>query len=253
MERTVPERNWNTDHLRLLASRAYRGELHYKGFAPNLNAHPALVTEAEHLAAQTEAGDRRASGDYPLSHLVHCQCGAGMVGGLQTVRKTGRTYRRMRCAECNRCSIRAEALERYVRAVLDHALADQGFRDQFGTDGLQAAQDALDAARGERTALTKKVKPSHPDFEVWMAEADAAVEAAQAEYQQLVALANQSETLPLAHELDDPEAFLRGLRAVASRGRFVVTYATKGARIPVEQRVSYVRNVGDDVTGPLSA
>lgn len=254
MERMVPERDWDASRLRrVLGSRVYRGEVHFKGFAPNLDAHPALVTESEWLAAQTDAHERRANGDYPLSHLIHCECGADLVGGLQTVRKHGYSYRRMRCAACNRCSIRAETLEAYVRAVLENALGDQGFRDEFGVEGLQAAEDALEAAKSERTALTRKIKFSDPDFAAWKAQADADVAAAQADYQRLAVLANESETLPFAHELDDPEAFLRGLRAVAGKGRFVVAYASRGARVAVEDRVSYVLHGRDDVTWAAAA
>lgn len=39
---------------RIIENRAYRGELHYKGFDPNLKAHEALVTEKEWQAAQSK-------------------------------------------------------------------------------------------------------------------------------------------------------------------------------------------------------
>jgi hypothetical protein len=184
---------------------------------------------------------------------VHCQCGSGLVGGLQTVRARGYTYRRMRCAACNRCSIRADGLEAYVRGALERALGDKGFRSQFGADGLEHAKDVLDAARAERKALRSKVRASDPDFADWLAASTREVETAQAEYQRLAGLANQFNTLPYASELDDPDAFLRGLRALASRGRFVVAYAAKGARIPVEDRVTYVLHGRDDVAGMLAA
>jgi hypothetical protein len=244
MQRMVPERHWDgTELRRTLACRAYRGELRYGDIGANLEAHDWLVTENEWLAAQTDSRGRAPSGDYVLSGLIHCQCGGELKGGLQTVKARGYSYRRYRCATCNRSSIRAEGLEEYVRAVLAHNLGNEGFRARFGADGLEQAREAFEAARSSRRALTDKVDPSDPDFETWKAKADARVAAAQAEHQRLALLTNEAETLPYAHELDKPDAFLRGLRAVSSVGRFVVAYAAKGARIPVEDRVSYVLNV----------
>lgn len=263
LKQAVPERKWNTDHVRrLLASRAYLGENRYVLADDPGNftaetlvspiAHDALTDLSTWTAAQTDAKFKRASGDYPLTHQVHCgRCHWGLVGALQSVH--GYTYRRMRCSNpaCKGgCSINADKLEAYVHeALTTPLLSDPAWRAQFGDDGLAGAQAALKAAQANRTALTHKVQPSDPDFEVWKAKADAEVAVASEAFQAASAKAHQAKRLPLPEELSDPEQFARGLRAVTSLGRILI----EPGRGAVDVRTSYVPFGDDDEARVLAA
>jgi len=256
----VPERDWDTDHVRrLLASRAYLGENRYvlKEDPGNFPAeelvsptrHDALTDLATWTAAQTEPQARRSNGDYPLSHQIHCgRCGAGMVGALQTVGE--RKYRRMRCsAVCEGgCSISADGLEAYMLEALQGYLAPGSpFRDLFTPEDTRDAQAALQAAQANRDALPDVMAPTHPKFAEWLARYDAEIVTAQRAFQEASARANRVENLPPADELHKAEQFARGLRAVLTLGRFIVAPG-RGA---VRDRVSFI--VDDDVTGALAA
>ena len=154
----------------------------------------------------------------------------------------------MRCSNpsCQQSSISADKLERHIREVMAEHLADEAFRKLFAPNGLAAAEAELAAAREERSALTSKVKPSHPDFSAWLGEADALVAQAQARFTLLAATADRHEELPLAHEVDDPVKFMRGLRAIVSVGTIAIT----PGRGRVEDRAVYAL---DDVAGVLRA
>lgn len=269
MQRMVPERTWDANELRrVLKSKVYLGEIHYGSYPPNLDAgHPKLCTRTDWTAAQTEAHARRSNGDYPLSNLVHCvECDGGLTGWLQTVpsmmrdpenwkrfiadpSKPKRSYRRMRCGSCYRTAVSADQLEAHVREVLEALLADQDYRDQFAPEGLEAAAEALRAAEDNSAALVEKMPPSHPKFSEWLERYDAELIAARDRYYELAAMADWSNSLPLASELHKPEQFERALRAVTRFDRIVVT----AGRGPIADRVSVRRHAGDDVTGPLAA
>jgi DNA invertase Pin-like site-specific DNA recombinase len=260
MQRAIPTRRWDTDHMRhVLRSRAYLGESHYKGHEPNLNAHDALVSLPEWMAAQTDAQDRRANGEYPLSHAVHCgKCSSGLVGGLQTVPKAkgGYTYRRMRCSgrACRGgSSITADKLEQHIKDVMAVLLADDAFRDQFSPDGLAEAEAALhkveDARRRFAVDTEARDLLGEDDWRAGLhAHADAVIDA-RARYNEVAQLAGESETLPLAHELDDPEQFARALRALCRVRRLVVA----PGRGSVADRLTLVPHERDDVAGSLAA
>ena len=263
LQAAVPEREWTTDHVRrVLRSRAYLGENRYRlaedpgNFAAedlvSPIRHDALTDLATWTAAQTDPRHRRSNGDYPLTHFVHCKrCGSGLVGALQTVRK-GTSYRRMRCsgAACKGgCSMRAEVIEGYMLEAMKRALSTRGFRDRFAPDGLAEAETELAATQAERSALTAKVKPSHPDFSAWLAAADADVDIAQRRYLTIAGRANHAEDLPQASELHKPEQFARALRAATSVGRFIV----RPGRGPITERVSFEPDRLDDVTRALAA
>jgi len=253
-ERATGRATNTADLRRLLKSKVYLGEIHYKGYAPNLSAHKPLVTFSIYTNAQTESRGQRASGDYPLSHQVECgKCGAGMVGWLQSVPYKGKitTYRRMRCSECKGNPINADKLEAHVRGTLAALLASDAFRDEFSPSGLREAESALHAAEEDRRALRVKVRPSHPDFDQWLAEADADVNEKQRAFRAASASVHQAKTLPGADELDDPEQFARGLRAIR-RFHDIVIDAANGTR-DITGRVRLVRHERDDMAGALAA
>jgi DNA invertase Pin-like site-specific DNA recombinase len=252
LQAALPGPRWDLDRVRrLLGSRCYLGELHYGNFTPNPKAHPALTMPTLWLAAQTEAHPRRRNGEYPLSHAIRCgRCHAGLVGALQSV--GGRTYRRMRCSnpECRGgSSVSADRLEAHILGIMRTALADTDFRDQFAPEGLADAEAVLLSAEAERSALTTKVKPSHPDFTAWLADADAEVQAARQRYDQVARLVGESERLPLPEQLDDPVHFSAGLRAITRFDRITV----RPGRGSIIDRVDFTPLDGDDVAGPLAA
>jgi recombinase-like zinc beta ribbon protein len=248
----LPQRRWDTDHVRrLLANRAYIGESR-SGDIVNPDAHDPLdgLDATTWQAAQTDPRPRRANGDYPLSHAVHCgRCGDGLVGGLQTVK--GRQYRRYRCSNpaCKGgTSVRAERLEDHVRAEVKLALGKRQFRDQFAPEGEADAKVAWEAAKAERKALMAKVKPSHPEFETYLAEADAEIVRTGSAYAEIAKLARTHERLPEADQLDDPIRYAVALRAITS----VVAIIVAPGRGAIEDRVIF-RDLGDDVPRTLAA
>lgn len=146
LERMVPQRSWSTDSTRkLLKSRTYLGESHSGVHTPNLRAHAPLTTPADWRDAQSTPHKRRSNGNYPLSRLAACgNCGAGLVGGVQTVR--GVSYRRMRCSamcEGGVGSINADALEGYVREEIATAFGRADFRLALEPVGREQAVAAL--------------------------------------------------------------------------------------------------------------
>lgn len=261
LEARYPGRFITTDHVRrVLRSRVYRGEVHYKGFEPNLMAHEPIVTEAEWKAAQTKPRHRAASGNYPLTHKMHCgRCGSGMVGAMQTVptmkrdpadkrkwikddSKPPRKYRRYRCSNTackGGTSIRAEVVEGFVLTVMQHALTTDEFRLGLAPDGLAEAERAMAAAGTEvarynadteirellgddrwREGMRERVAAERRAIEAWRAIADRA---------------GHAEDLPGPEQLTDPVHFERALNAVLTVARIVVAPG-RGA---VADRVSF--------------
>lgn len=273
LEAEFPGRFGTTDHVRrVLRSRVYRGEVRYKGFEANLFAHEAIVTEATWAAAQTDPRHRATSADYPLSHRINCgRCGAGLVGAMQTVPATKRDpenwrkhikdpdgeprkYRRYRCSN-EACkggsSIGAEAVEGYILAEMQRALADDTFRDAFAPEGLAAAESEMLAACAEVARYTSdtEIRELVGD-DRWRdgLRARVAVErAATEDWQAIAQRAGHAEHLPLADQLDDPVHYERALRALIS----VYEIRVRPGRGSVEDRVSFVER--DQVAGVLPA
>jgi DNA invertase Pin-like site-specific DNA recombinase len=249
-----PGGRWDADRARrLLGSRCYLGELHYGTFAPNLAAHPALTDATTWQAAQTDPHAKRASGDYPLTHKVHCgRCGSGLVGALQTVGE--RTYRRMRCSNVacrGGCSVGADKLEAHIAGILRECVGQRSWRDRIAPDGqaLEAAQVELRAAQQNLAALPTVVAFSDPNFPAWKARAEAQVASAQQRHAKLAALAGEHSRIPGADEVDDPHGpgFAAALRGVLRFDRIVVAPG-RGA---LSDRVGF--DPVDDVAGPLAA
>ena len=242
LETEFPTKRWRTaDVRRVLRNRAYLGE-HHNATGP---AHPAIVDFDVWTEAQTEPRSRRSNGDYPLSGIATCQCGAPLIGALQHV--NGRTYRRMRCSDTS-CrggsAISAEKLEGYVREQLAAKLGDRRFRISLAPVGLDEARDALSLAETERKryAVDLAAREALGD-DAWLAGArarTAAVEEAQEAYQLIAGQSARSEVLPAASELDDDEQLLRAVRAA------VISISVRPGRGDVADRVSLVL-VGDDL------
>lgn len=240
LKQAVPDRRWRTDEARrLLSRRAYLGEITIG--EGNRSAHPPLTTLARFEAAQTEPQQRRSNGDYPLSGIARCECGAPMVGALQSVQ--GRRYRRMRCSApaCRGgSSIAADKIETYVREVIGDMLSDKRIRDSFAPNGIEEARDALEVAESERKrfAADLDIRTLLGD-DAWRDGARSrtrAVEEARDRYQLIAGQAARSELLPAAGQLDDPEQFQRALRAVVATG---MTISVRSGRGAVEDRVTF--------------
>jgi DNA invertase Pin-like site-specific DNA recombinase len=222
-----------TDTRRLLANRAYLGEHHLPGGLP----HEPLTTPALFEAAQSEAREKRASGAYPLSHVATCaNCGAGLVGALQTVH--GRKYRRMRCSQTCRGgvgSVSADALEGFVREALRPALANLEFRLGYDAGDVESAELALERAESRLARFMADTESRDEVGEAaWQAGKRAHVAAIKSAREALAAVAAQaarSERLPGPGELDDPAQFARALAVV---GRLAVA----GGRGPLARRVA---------------
>ena len=212
-----PSMRWRTDDVRrVLRNRAYLGE-HHAGGKP----HDRLTDTATFAAAQTEPQARRTNGGYPLSHVATCaNCGAGLVGALQTVR--GKSYRRMRCsAVCKGGvgSIGADALEGHVRGLLAAGLVEVGGFVGSG-DGVDVAQAALEAAERERIRFAQDADAHELlGADAWRAGLAARadkVAAAQAQLEQVASTAARTERLPAPESLGDPAMFTAALAVVAS-------------------------------------
>jgi site-specific DNA recombinase len=246
----VPERRWRTsDARRILSMPVYLGEVVY-GTLPPVKAHPPLTTLATWETAQTEPHGRRTNGNYPLSGIATCQCGAAMVGALQTVRE--KTYRRYRCSSpgCRGgSSIGADRLEGYVRDVVRAELERHG-AGAFAalTHGeVHAAERALAEAEAERTSFARDVaflRALGPEAARANAEAlGAVVEQARETYQALASQATRAAQVPASSELDDP---VKLLRAVAAG---VESIAVRPGRGSVEDRVRIRFHDLDDAAG----
>lgn len=244
-----PGKRWDPDRVRrLLASRVYLGESRSGEFV-NREAHDGVDPDVW-TAAQSEPQARRANGDYPLSGLMFCgRCDWDMTGALQTV-PSGHSYRRYRCSNpaCRGgSSISAEKVETYVREAMREAAPM--FRRRYGVDGVEQARRAVQRARAERKALTSKVRPSHPAFDSFLAQADADVQRAERAYRELSQQAAQREDLPGAEALDDPAKLSRIVRFAVERAGWRPTVAPGRGAVAV--RVDLGRL--DDGTGVLAA
>jgi hypothetical protein len=222
---------------------------------PDEPMHQPLTTEERWTAAQTEPRGKRQSGEYPLTHIATCtKCDSGLVGALQTVR--GNTYRRMRCSnpDCRGgTSISAERLEEHVKAGLKELLGDKKARASFAPDGLDEARDALEQAKADRArwAADDRARDLMGD-EAWYAGLEDRahkVQRAQAHYQVIASQAARVERLPYPNELDDPDQFVRALRAGVKRVPVRPGRGTIGERVPA---IGVLLN-GDVVAWPLAA
>ena len=240
LREAAPGRRWDTDSVRrLLASRVYLGESrveHVDEVLLNERAHDALTTPGDWHAAQSAPRVRRASGDYPLTHVATCAaCGAGLIGALQSVH--GKRYRRMRCSQV--CtggvgSISADGLEAFVREALREALAGVEFRLGYDGGDVDSAEAALELAESRLARYLEDLETRDEVGEVaWRAGRrahSAAVTSAREALANVAAQSARSERLPAAAELDDPVKFGHALAVI---GRLEVA----GGRRPIVDRV----------------
>ena len=216
---------WNTDSVRkLLATRTYLGESRVRakaGKLERLDAHEPLTTLEDFNAAQTTARHRHANGDYPLSTIARCACGAGLHGQRQTFAKyPDRVYRRYRCSD-SKCrggsSCDADALEAIMLDALERGLADEAWVARFVPGDLTAARGELERAESELDAFAVQTPATSRAYAPGLAAREAALDEAQARFQVLAGQAARSQFLPSADELADPEQFARALRATVDR------------------------------------
>lgn len=144
---------------RMLQSRFYLGELHYKraGVVPNLRAHEPLIDPDTYARAQLRRGElrgRHAKSPHLLARLGVLRCGCGTRMSL-SARGQGRTGAYYRCSnrECSaRVTIDARIAEEAVtKAVKDALRTAQGRASiaesaQEAVPRLERAQDDLDSA-----------------------------------------------------------------------------------------------------------
>jgi DNA invertase Pin-like site-specific DNA recombinase len=260
LAKTFRNRRWETtDARRLLANRAYLGEviLDTDDGRQTRVAHEPLTDPETFALAQTKSRTRRSNGDYPLTGIAVCGvCGEPMTGGLQSFTNRAATYRRYRCSArgCGRSSISADKLEAHVREQLVDALGVQAFAAKLSPEGLTAAREQLAAA--ERALIRWTADDRTRDaigesaYFAGLDERREAVESARVAYDELAAVAASVEVLPTADELEDPEQFARALRLAVDS--VVVSAATRSRSIT--GRVSPIRWQRHDlVAGMLAA
>jgi site-specific DNA recombinase len=250
-------KRWSTSDLRkLFRNKAYLGYSWIgsegKGtLQVNKEAHKPLTTLATWTAAQTEPKHRRTNGDYPLSGIARCgKCGGSMTGSLQTVHD--RKYRRMICSSSTNggtsstghAAIVADRLEEYVREIIGTMLGDQEFMVRYVPGDVEAAREAMEKAEAELTAFANDTTLREilgAKYHDGAKERRAALDAAEAVYQELASQKAISTDLPAADELDQPEKFAAALRAM------VDSIKVTPGRGPIEKRVR-IRWVKPDAT-----
>lgn len=172
-ERGVPAPDggrWYASRVRFIArSPAYAGWRMHKG-ERHRAAWPAIVTQAQHLAALRVLGDperkttRPGRRVWPLSYLARCaECGAGLTHRAGRVYR-GRRYRDVYACPAGHTSINARELDGLVLDVLARWLKDlRPVSDDSAAVAARAEADGLrlrldewraSAARGETTPAT---------------------------------------------------------------------------------------------------
>ena len=250
LRKQVPQRRWDTDHVRrLLRNRVYLGESR-TGTLVHLTAHEPIVSLAEWTAAQTTPQGRRKNGEYPLSGVARCgRCEWTLVGALQSVGE--RTYRRYRCSNpgCRGgSSISADKLEGHVHDQLADAIRGGRLGLSFDDAVKLEAERALAAAEwnlGQFLEGTSGLPAAQ--IAAGVARLQAAINGAQGDFQAAVKASARDAVLPTVDELDDPEQLLR---AVEAGVRLISVRPGRGdGRI----RLVFVGQDLDDSTGMLAA
>jgi site-specific DNA recombinase len=251
----APERTWTTTTVRrFLANRIYIGEIRYGPDMVTANAHEALVSRTVFEGAQHEAtGQRRPSGDFPLSGVASCgTCGGRMVGA-----RGGADNRRMyRCAtRCDRPAVvSADLLEAHVVDVLRDQFEHQGFKGAQDSPDFSEAETALADAEAEldlfASDTTARRLLGHRYHQALKARVDA-VEAARERLRSAL-VASEGARLVVPAELWDslePAELAEVLRAGLE------TVIVRRGRVPIRDRVTVVPYgfEGDAVPSPEDA
>ena len=232
-----PGRVFRTKEVRrMLENRVYLGEVNF-GELTNPEAHEALTTVARFEAARTPAKRRRSADTYPLSGVAVCgECGAAIIGSLQTVK--GHRYRRYRCAaRTHPCGIDGPRMEAVVHSEISRALADWALRLVGpGSSDLGEAREAMEMAESHRDRWANddfaRDRMGEAKWRAGLIERESRYEEAREGYQLLASQSARSEVLPAADELDNPEQFARALRAMVDR------IEVQPGRAPITERVS---------------
>lgn len=206
------QRIWRTDMVRkLLANRTYLGEHAGRGLA-GYPGHAPLTDPETFALAQHTPRARKSNGEYLLSNLVRCECGADLIG--QDRNDRGRRYR----CQLGHTTANAELLDAEVRESVRVALADDAIRIRVMPAGIDEAQAHAEAATRSYKSFLRAGDPDDADFAEIAEERKQARDEARAAYNALRAQTKAVEMLPAAAELDDDVELQRGLRILASRG-----------------------------------
>jgi DNA invertase Pin-like site-specific DNA recombinase len=244
------ERKWRTDMVRkLLASRTYLGEHAGRGL-DGYKPHPALIDEPTWSLAQHSPRSRRANGEYLLSGLVRCSCGATLIGQRQAYTDRAYELRRYRCAD-GHTSCNADALDALVRAELRSVVERDEIRDRLLPAGVDKAREELERAQTDQRNYALAVA-GLSDPSAWAEGAamhEQRVSDARAEYRRLSSQAGAFELFPAAEELGDDVKLQRALGILAADG---LTLRLSPGRSQLAERVGWFDD-GDFVAGTLAA
>jgi DNA invertase Pin-like site-specific DNA recombinase len=142
---------------RMLASRAYLGEIHFGGHTPNLNAHKAIIGRAlfDRVQQMVVPAGRKAKSERLLARLGVLRCET--CGGRMSASSGGSgTYPTYRCAsqDCGRpVTIGAEPVEREVIDAVIAAARDKRGRAVAAERARQAAEEAERAQASLEAAI----------------------------------------------------------------------------------------------------
>jgi|SRR5215831_4285689 len=222
---------WNTDSVRkMLRSRVYLGESKAAG-AENDEAHDALTTPENFLAAQSTPRPRRRNSPYPLSSIATCRkCGRGLHG--QFANQRGKRERRYRCSN-KRCgggsSINADALDEHVRSELARVLGDPLLRTRVVPGNLEDAEREVQRTRGIVEAHIENTDPRAPGYRRILDKREIEREQAEAAYDEIAAQHAVAIDTPAPNQLHKPAEFERALRVVTALGMRIVVARGRGS------------------------
>jgi resolvase-like protein len=213
LQATAPdERIWRTDMVRkMLANRTYLGE-HAKRGTAGYRGHPPLTDPETFALAQHAPRARKMNGEYLLSNLVRCECGADLIG-----QDRGDRGRRYRC-QLGHTTANADLLDAEVRESLRAALDNNAVRARVMPAGIDKAQARAEATARSYRSFLRAGDPEDVDFAEVAEERRRARDEAQAAYDALRAQTKAIEMLPGAEQLDDDAKVRTGLRILATRG-----------------------------------
>ncbi|MDA0169192.1 recombinase family protein [Solirubrobacter taibaiensis] len=150
----------------LLCSRVLRGEIHFGGYEPNLNAHDHIVEEDLWQAVQRAkvSRGRRAKSDRLLARLKVLRCAT--CDGFMVVGSAHHgEYPLYRCSPTGDCprrvTISAEVVERAVETAVRKAIADEQGRASM-QQNARDAESALARSQAELDALIAILDPLEP-------------------------------------------------------------------------------------------
>jgi len=224
----------------MFTSRAYRGEIHFGDYTPNLSAHEAIIDERTWQQVQRVrvSRGRPAKSNRLLARLgvLRCAtCGARMVVGRSN--SVNAAYRCPATGDCqHRASIKAETVEREVVKHVKAALSD--VKGRASVEGhARKAEEALDAAQADLDAALRSFTANGLEGETAarerLAELRSIRDAAQAQVDQLP---TQAPVLEISGDEDWERLSLSGQRDLirATISRVTVAPGRGADRVTVE-------------------